>query len=241
LAWLVTTRLAAPQAEVEWHIDRSQGPKSVARMLREFGWAEQSISRDRDTVRIDTVVPASALCPQPASFSVERAGRRLTFAADYGVFSPGRIDDGTALLIDNALREPQVDAVADIGVGYGPIAVTLVAEGHAGMAYGTDVDSIALALAAHNAATNDVPLEVVASPDPLALPPTPMTVCNIPTHINAEATDRLCAALARRAQVGMLLVVVHASLEQRYVRRFTDAGLRPSLHPGPAHIVLRCG
>jgi 16S rRNA G1207 methylase RsmC len=240
LAWLVATRLAGPAATVTWLVERNQGPKSLARMLSDLGWTVTPLLRRGGLVAIETVPPATPVpCPVPTSFEAERDGTTLRFAADYGVFSPGRIDDGTALLIDFALDGAPVDLVADIGIGYGAIALSLVAAGRAAAACGTDVDCIALALAQHNAETNGIPLDVVASPDPLALPPTPLTVCNIPTHIDAAATDRMCEALAARAHDGAVAIVVHASLEQRYVRRFAEAGVRMARHPGPAHVVLR--
>lgn len=242
LAWLVATRLASPAAAVTWLVDRNQSPKSLARTLGDLGWTVAPRTRRGGLVAIETALPTTPVpCPVPASFDAVRDGTVLRLAADYGVFSPGRIDDGTALLIDVALGGPPVDLVADIGIGYGAIALTLVAAGRAAAACGTDVDCIALALARHNADANDVSLDVVASPDPLALPPTLLTVCNIPTHVDAAATDRLCTALAGRARDGALAVVVHARLEQRYVRRFADAGVRMARRPGPAHVVLHSG
>lgn len=239
LAWLISTRLAVPGAAVEWRVERKQGHKSIARLLDELGWVAMIGSRDGDTVRLDTIAPSSAACPEPATFETAQDGRQLSFAADYGVFSPRRIDDGTALLIEFARREPVSDVIADIGIGYGAIAISLVAAGAAGRAVGSDVDTIALALAARNATTNAVALELMATPDPTALPPTPVTVCNVPTHIDSEATARLCAALASRARTGVLLAVVHASLERRYAGLFADTGRRVSRHPGASHIVLR--
>ena len=47
--------------------------------------------------------------------------------------------------------------------------------------------------------------------------------------------------LLRRARSGRLLAVVHASLEMRYARYFTQAGLRPVRHSGAAHVVLDSG
>jgi hypothetical protein len=105
-------------------------------------------------------------------------------------------------------------------------------------AVGTDVDCLALWLAEQNANAHGVPLALHCDPDPSSVPLTPLTLCNIPTHINAEQTARFMAGLVRRAEHGTLLVVVHASLEHRYTRHLTAARLPVSRHPGPAHVVL---
>jgi 16S rRNA G1207 methylase RsmC len=164
--------------------------------------------------------------------------RRLDFAADFGVFSPGHVDEGTRLLLEVALRGPAAPVVADIGIGYGPLATGIVANGIAERAVGTDIDALALWLALRNADANGVPLSVECSADPGAVPPTPLTVCNVPTHIDAARSAALMAGLLARARSGRLLAVVHASLAERYARYFAEAGLSPVRHPGPQHVVF---
>jgi len=83
-----------------------------------------------------------------------------------------------------------------------------------------------------------VPLALACTPDPAAIDPTPLTVCNVPTHIDRHDTERFMASLAGRARQGRLLAVVHASLEARYTRHLEAHGLRVGRHPGPAHVVL---
>ncbi len=177
--------------------------------------------------------------PEARQFSAVIGAHELTFLADYGVFSPDHIDDGSRLLAEITLRQPPVSVLADIGVGYGPLAIAAVRNGIAARAVATDVDCIALWLAQRNAAASGVALEVLCTPDPRQAEPTPLTVCNVPTHINAEQSAELMRALAQRARGGRkLLIVVHASLEARYARHLTAAGLSPVRHPGPAHVVL---
>lgn len=236
LSWLAT-RLGQDDAEVSWYLDKRQGPDSVRKLLEGMGWA---VGKDRKgrTVRLHGAPPAAATLPEPASFIARLGARQVRLAADYGVFSPGHVDDGTSLLLDVALRHPPVDTVADIGVGYGPLAIGLVLNSVAQVAVGTDVDCIALWLAEQNADAHGVPLALDCTPDPSSVQPTPLTICNIPTHINAEQTARFMTGLAQRAEHGTLLVVVHASLEDRYTRHLVSAQLRVSRHPGPAHVVL---
>lgn len=237
LSWLVTQWLAARGGSVQWHLDRHQGPNSVAKQLTSLGW---DIAKERAgrLVILRGQAPGEADEPVPREISVKVGDAGLTLAADYGVFSPGALDDGTALLLDRALQSDPVEVVADIGTGYGPLAIGLVASGIARRAVATDVDCIALWLAERNAKLNNVPLRVECSPEPRAVENTELTVCNIPTHLDAARTQGLMAGLLSRAKRGRLLVVVHASLEARYARYFGAAGLRPARHAGTAHVVL---
>jgi 16S rRNA G1207 methylase RsmC len=232
LSWLVTSRLAVDS--VAWRVERRLGPEFVRRELGPLGW-ELSVSREGRWLLLSGPVPPPHSLPPPRSFT---AASGLVFEGDYGVFSPAGIDAGSALLLELASGLEAVDAVADIGVGYGALAVSLAAGGRARRAVGTDVDSIALWLAERNAGAAGVALEVALDPDPLAVERTPLTVCNVPTHLDAKRTAALLAGLAERARHGRLLAVVHASLEERYARHLNQPGLRVSRHPGADHVVL---
>jgi 16S rRNA G1207 methylase RsmC len=240
LSWLVIERLGASGASVEWHVDRKQGPASVARLLASLGWDLTKEHAGRVVV-LRGRAPDKADQPAPREFQVSIGGADLSLAADYGVFSPGALDAGTELLLNIALQSGTVDVVADIGTGYGPLAIGLVAAGIASRSVATDIDCVALWLAGRNARANGTPLTVECSPEPAVLAETPLTVCNVPTHINAERTRRLMTGLLARAIHGRLLVVVHTSLEARYARYFAAAGLRAERYPGPTHVVLAAG
>jgi 16S rRNA G1207 methylase RsmC len=240
LAWLAN-RLARDGAAVSWYAGKQQGPDSIRRLLEAAGW---QLKRDRagSLVRLRGRPPATEPeRPAPRRFAAELGGRRVELAGDFGVFSPDRIDGGTALLLDVALRHAPVDRVADVGVGYGPLAIGLVLAGVARAAAATDVDCVALWLAAENARATGVPLALTCSPEPEAIEPTPLTVCNVPTHIDRHETERFMAGLAGRAGHGRLLAVVHASLEARYTRHLEAHGLRVHRRPGAAHVVLEAG
>jgi 16S rRNA G1207 methylase RsmC len=236
LAWLAA-RLAGDDAEVSWFAGKQQGPDSIRKLLESAGWR---LERDRAgrLIRLRGRPPAQPERPAPRRFTALLGSRPVELAADYGVFSPERVDDGTALLLDVALRHPPVDRVADVGVGYGALAIGLVLGGVAPAAVATDVDCVALWLAGENASASGVPLELACTPDPAAVEPTPLTVCNVPTHIDRHETERFMAALAARARHGRLLAVVHASLEARYTRHLEAHDLRVARHPGTAHVVL---
>jgi 16S rRNA G1207 methylase RsmC len=238
LAWLATERLTSRHAWVTWHMDKQQGPDSIGRMLAGLGWTQFSRQRQGRLTHLRCRPPAQAELPQADEFCVRVGEASLVFEADYGVFSPRRIDDGTALLAEVALAEKAVDTVADIGIGYGPLAIALVRNGVAASAIATDTDSVALWLARRNAVRNDIILSVTCDPDPLAVPPTPLTVCNVPTHIDATQSRELMAGLISRSRAGRLLIVVHRSLEERYARHLINARLGVGRHPGLTHTVL---
>lgn len=237
LSWLAAARLARSDAPVTWYVDRRQGPDSIRRLLTGLGWELERDRQGRQT-RLAGKPPAEAVLPPPQRFTAALGRSQLQFFADYGVFSSGRIDDGTELLLSIALDTSPVESVADIGTGYGPLAIGLVANNVAGSAVATDVDCLALWLARENGRQNEVPLTLLCTAEPTEAPPTALTVCSVPTHINRVETERLLAGLAVRARRGRLLAVLHASLEARYARHLEAGGLRVRSHPGRAHVVL---
>ncbi len=237
LSWLVATRLSSVHSNAVWHIDKQQGPNSVMNLLTGLGWKLDRERKGRETL-LSGWPPADVILPEPRDFVAEIGAGSLRLAADYGVFSPGEVDMGTELLLQVALRGPAVEVLADIGIGYGPLAIGLIRNGIARRGVATDIDCVALWLAQRNAETNQVPLEVVCSPDSSTVASTRLTVCNVPTHINAEQTQALMGGLLRRARQGRLLAVVHASLETRYARYFVDSGVPVTRHAGATHVVL---
>lgn len=239
LSWLVTTRLTTPDAEVSWYLEKQQGPGSCATLLTELGWREVGKQREGKLFRVSGLPPTEAELPEARRFTAVIGEHELSFFADYGVFSPGHIDDGTLQLAEVALQLPPVTAVADIGVGYGPLAIALVRNGTAERAVATDVDCLALWLAERNAVNHGVPMQVRCTPDPLQVEDTPLTVCNVPTHIDSAQSAELMRGLVQRARGGrVLVIVIHAGLEARYAKHLSAAGLTMIRHPGKAHVVL---
>jgi 16S rRNA (guanine1207-N2)-methyltransferase len=77
----------------------------------------------------------------------------LELATDSGVFSPGRLDPGTRLLLEQAPAPPPAGDILDLGCGYGPIACALAARAPGATVWAVDVNERALALCAANAAS----------------------------------------------------------------------------------------
>jgi 16S rRNA G1207 methylase RsmC len=237
LSWLAVTRLSTDDARVTWYLDKQQGPDSFRRLLEGLGWRLERERKGRITL-LRGSPPVDAPLPPPRQFSATLGEREVQLFADYGVFSPEHLDEGTELLLKIALGNPAMPLVADIGTGYGPLALGLVLNGVAESAVGTDVDCVALWLAAENARVNGVDLRLLCTPEPTEAPATRLTVCSVPTHINRADTERLMAGLAARARHGRLLITFHASLGERYTAYLVKAGLHVRTHPGRAHVVL---
>jgi 16S rRNA (guanine1207-N2)-methyltransferase len=77
----------------------------------------------------------------------------LELETDSGVFSPGRLDPGTRLLLERAPAPPPDGDLLDLGCGYGPIACVLAARSPGSVVWAVDVNERALDLCARNAAT----------------------------------------------------------------------------------------
>jgi 16S rRNA (guanine1207-N2)-methyltransferase len=77
----------------------------------------------------------------------------LELETDSGVFSPGRLDPGTRLLLERAPAPPPDGDLLDLGCGYGPIACVLASRSPGAVVWALDVNERALDLCARNAAT----------------------------------------------------------------------------------------
>lgn len=141
--------------------------------------------------------------PEPGSPSRPRRiaavlrGSPWQFATDSGVFSPGRIDPGTALLIKAMVVQPG-DRVLDVGAGYGPlglVAARLCApDGHATL---IEVNRRAAELCEQNAALNGLTnVRVICAeafaPDDVGL--YDVVLCNPPMRAGWKVVDPLLAA-----------------------------------------------
>jgi 16S rRNA (guanine1207-N2)-methyltransferase len=75
----------------------------------------------------------------------------LELETDAGVFSPGRLDPGTRLLLDQAPPPPATGDLLDLGCGYGPVACVLAARSPGATVWAVDVNERALELCQRNA------------------------------------------------------------------------------------------
>lgn len=77
----------------------------------------------------------------------------FTLHSDSGVFSHGRLDEATRILLETAPLPPRDGALLDLGCGYGAIALTLAHRSPAATVWAVDVNDRARVLTSSNAAT----------------------------------------------------------------------------------------
>jgi 16S rRNA (guanine1207-N2)-methyltransferase len=138
----------------------------------------------------------------------------LELATDAGVFSPGRLDPGTRLLLDQAPAPPPAGDVLDLGCGYGPIACVLGKRSPDATVWAVDVNERALELCARNAAAAGLPNVRCVTPDDPSVPPRLAGIwSNPPVRIGKAALHELLSAwLGRLAPGGQAYLVAGRNL-----------------------------
>lgn len=113
-----------------------------------------------------TARPASA--DERRRLRVHLAGRDVEVEVAAGTFSPGGLDKGTRILLDEVPDPPEHGTLLDLGCGWGPIALTLALLSPAADVYAVDINERALDLTARNA--HALGLEPVRTMLPEAVP-----------------------------------------------------------------------
>ncbi len=114
-------------------------------------------------------VPGTELKLRTVTVTLAGAERELTTAN--GIFSPGRIDPGTRILLAEAPEPPATGNILDLGCGWGPIAFTLALASPDATVWAVDVNERSLDLVRLNAEKlglanvravlpDDVPLDI---------------------------------------------------------------------------------
>ncbi len=93
----------------------------------------------------------------PEQWEATINGEAYSFTSDRGVFSKGRIDEGTKVLL-RAVQNTHFPEgpFLDVGCGYGPIGITLAREHPEREIYMSDVNERALNLTQKNIGDNDI-------------------------------------------------------------------------------------
>ncbi len=154
--------------------------------------------------------------PGRARLELDDLDHALVLRTDAGVFSAGGVDPGTRVLLDDGARPAPGDRVlADVGCGYGPIAVTLARRAPDAVVWAVDVNERALELTAANAEALGVGDRVrVATPEDV---PADLVVdrfwSNPPIRVGKPALHELLATwLDRLAPGGSAHLVVARNL-----------------------------
>jgi 16S rRNA (guanine1207-N2)-methyltransferase len=172
--------------------------------------------------------------PQPTSASdpirveVNVPDVPFTYRTDTGVFSHGRLDNGTGLLLRCGMSPQQTGRLCDLGCGAGPIALWLGLRSPQAEVWAIDINERARQLTATNA--EDLGLTITVS-DPESIPDDlrfDEIWSNPPIRIGKPAMEALLHDWLKRLTPGgrMILVVskhlgadsLHRRLESRGYR-----------------------
>jgi 16S rRNA G1207 methylase RsmC len=174
-----------------------------------------------------TAEPASP--GEQQSVTIELAGREVTVRTAGGVFSPDRLDKGTAVLLREVPSPPASGTLLDLGCGWGPIAITLALTSPQATVYAVDVNERALDLVRVNAAALGLDRVVASRPDGI-----PQDVrfdaiwSNPPIRVGkAVLHEILLHWLPRLAPGGVAYLVVQKNLGSDSLQRWLAEQLDP--------------
>jgi 16S rRNA (guanine1207-N2)-methyltransferase len=138
----------------------------------------------------------------------------LELATDSGVFSPGRLDPGTRLLLEESPAPPASGDLLDLGCGYGPVACVLAKRSPDAIVWAVDVNERALELCARNARVAGLENVRCVPPGDASLPARFAAIwSNPPVRIGKDALHALLGEwLGRLGPAGSAYLVVARNL-----------------------------
>jgi 16S rRNA (guanine1207-N2)-methyltransferase len=164
---------------------------------------------------------------RPGRVQLVLADLHLELQTDSGMFSPGRVDPGTRLLLETAPPPPAGGQLLDLGCGYGPLALVLAARSPGSDVWAVDVNRRALARCASNAEAAGLRRVRAVRPDDPALPGQFQLIwSNPPIRIGKPALHELLTTwLTRLAPGGCAYLVVQRNLGADSLQRWlADSG-----------------
>ena len=174
-----------------------------------------------------TAEPASA--DERRLLDVTLAGHRVRAWTAPGIFSPGRVDLGTHVLLREVPPPPAEGDLLDLGCGWGPLALTMALSSPQARVWGVDVNRRSLDLLARTAADHHLAGIRAVEPDDV---PDDVTFAaiwsNPPIRVGKEALHGLVARwLPRLAPGGAAYLVVQRNLGADSLHRWLaeDLGL----------------
>ena len=159
-----------------------------------------------------TAEPASP--EERQQIRVRLDGRELALTTARGVYSPDRLDPGTAVLLSGTPDPSPSGHLLDLGCGWGPIAITLALRSPGAQVWGVDVNRRALQLAALNADAAGVANVTFCEPEEVPAAIRFDTIwSNPPIHVGKSALHGLLARwLHRLSNDGVAHLVVQKHL-----------------------------
>jgi 16S rRNA (guanine1207-N2)-methyltransferase len=146
----------------------------------------------------------------------------LALETDAGVFSPGKLDAGTRVLLETAPPPPPAGDLLDLGCGYGPLALVLASRAPGACVWATDVNSRSLRLCSINKAAAGLDNVRCVAPDDPAMPGSFALIwSNPPIRIGKAALHELLSVwLGRLAPDGQAFLVVQRNLGSDSLQRW---------------------
>lgn len=172
-----------------------------------------------------TASPASAGERRP--LRVHLAGREVEVEVAGGVFSPGGLDKGTAVLLDEVPDPPGSGTFLDLGCGWGPLALTLGLLAPGADVWALDVNERALDLTRRNAAALGLArVRAATAPEVPAELRFDLVWSNPPIRVGKAVLHGLLQAwLPRLAPGGEAYLVVQRNLGSDSLQRWVTAEL----------------
>ncbi len=152
----------------------------------------------------DHYFSASPSSPDERSpLTVELAGREVTVEVAPGIFSPGGLDKGTAVLLREVPDPPTHGAFLDLGCGWGPIALTLGLLSPEASVRAVDVNERAVDLCERNAKALGLTGVAACAPDAVPADETYSRIwSNPPIRIGKKALHTLLLTWLPRLEPG---------------------------------------
>ncbi len=173
---------------------------------------------------------------RPKTIRVALVGREVEVATAGGVFSPDRLDTGTAVLLEAVPSPPPSGDLLDVGCGWGPVALSLAIESPQATVWAVDVNERSLDLTRQNAAR--LGLTNVNAVLPEDVPPGLEFAAiwsNPPIRVGKAELHRLLGTWLPRLQPDSdAWLVVQKNLGADSLQRWLDAEF-------PAHAIIRAG
>ncbi len=158
---------------------------------------------------------------------VRLVGRSVTVQTAPGVFSPDRLDIGTAVLLDTVPPPPLAGALLDLGCGWGPLALTMGLLSPGAAVYAVDVNERALDLTRRNAVALGLTSVHACLPDQVPPDLRFATIwSNPPIRVGKAALhEQLRGWLARLERQGTAYLVVQKHLGADSLHRWITSEL----------------
>jgi 16S rRNA (guanine1207-N2)-methyltransferase len=162
---------------------------------------------------------------RPGTVHVLLPGLHLRLDTDSGMFSPGRLDTGTRVLLDAVPAPPPAGDLLDLGCGYGPIALAMAARSPTSTVWAIDVNARALELCERNAARAGLANVRAMTPDEVPRDTVFAAIwSNPPIRIGKAALYELLKSwLTRLAPGGMAYLVAQRHLGADSMHRWLES------------------